>query len=326
MRVLLTGAFGNVGMSSLRELLRRGHQVTCFDLETKANRRVAAKFGGRIRVVWGDLRNREDVAVAVADQDVVIHLAFIIPPLSEARPVWAREINVAGTRHLLDATKAQPDPAKIVFSSSVAVFGPTDGHSSLRRASDYLRPTDHYTHHKCECEEMVRSSGLTWAILRLGAVSSPLSMYVDPIMFEISLDTPIEFVDVRDVGLAMANVVTSEDTWGKVLLIGGGSECQFSFHEYVQRCLGAVGLGMLPMEAFGPTPFYTNWMDTGESQRLLGYQRHAFARYVKETAASLGYRRWLIRLVDPLVRYILSLRSPYYRAHIRRRLGLEQLA
>jgi len=37
MNVLLTGAFGNVGLSTLEELLRQGHQVRCFDLKTRAN-------------------------------------------------------------------------------------------------------------------------------------------------------------------------------------------------------------------------------------------------------------------------------------------------
>lgn len=300
--------------------------MTCFDLKTGANRRAAREFKGRVGVIWGDLRNREDAAIAVRDQDVVIHLAFIIPPLSEMRPDWAREINVGGTRHLLDAIRAQPTPPRIIFSSSVAVFGPAGSQSSLRRASDPLRPTDHYTHHKVQCEEMVRSSDLTWTVLRLGAVSSPITAYIDPILFEISLDTPIEFVDVRDVGLAMANAVTCEAAWGRILLIGGGPDCQLSFREYVKCNLKAIGLRMLPEEAFGPRPFYTNWMDTTKSQQLLKYQRHPFAEYVEETRASLGYRRSLIRIVDPLIRYALCTRSPYYRDHIRRRLGYEHLA
>ena len=66
MKVLLTGAFGNVGTSTLEELAERGHQVRCFDLQTKANRRTAKRFAGQMEVVWGDLRNPEAVADAVA--------------------------------------------------------------------------------------------------------------------------------------------------------------------------------------------------------------------------------------------------------------------
>jgi nucleoside-diphosphate-sugar epimerase len=43
MKVLLTGAFGNIGASALLELVKRGHAVRCFDVNTPANRRVAKK-------------------------------------------------------------------------------------------------------------------------------------------------------------------------------------------------------------------------------------------------------------------------------------------
>ena len=92
MRVLLTGAFGNVGVSALEELLPRGHAVRCFDLRTPANERAARRYTGRIEVVWGDLRNPDDLMAAVQDRDVVLHVAFIIPKMphngveSELRP------------------------------------------------------------------------------------------------------------------------------------------------------------------------------------------------------------------------------------------------
>jgi UDP-glucose 4-epimerase len=43
MRLLLTGAFGNIGSITLVELLKRGHQVRCFDVNTPANRRHAGR-------------------------------------------------------------------------------------------------------------------------------------------------------------------------------------------------------------------------------------------------------------------------------------------
>ena len=63
MKVLLTGAFGNVGASALDELLRQGHAVRCFDLQTPGNERAARRYRDRIEVVWGDLRNPAEGAV-----------------------------------------------------------------------------------------------------------------------------------------------------------------------------------------------------------------------------------------------------------------------
>ena len=43
MKVLLTGAFGNVGQSALEALLAEGHTVRCFDLPNRANLRTARR-------------------------------------------------------------------------------------------------------------------------------------------------------------------------------------------------------------------------------------------------------------------------------------------
>ena len=317
MNVLLTGAFGNVGTSALEELSRQGHTVRCFDLKTRANEKRARKLGGQIEVLWGDLRRPQDVAAAVRDQEVVVHLAFIIPKLSatgvesEDRPDWARAINVGGTRNLIEAMRALSKPPRLIFASSYHVYGRTQDQPPPRTVSDPVQPIEHYAHHKVECEQMVRSSGLEWAILRLAA-AMPFAMRLDSGMFDVPLDNRIEFVHTRDVGLAIANAVSSQDVWGKILLIGGGRRCQYYYREIAQGVLDAIGVGMLPREAFSSTPFPTDWVDTAESQRLLRYQRRDLGDYIREMSALLGFRRRLIRLFRPLVRLWLLRKSPYF--------------
>jgi len=317
-KVLLTGAFGNVGKSCLSELLTQGQQVRCFDLKTRANQRNARKFKGQIEILWGDLRNRRDMAAAVRGQDVVVHLAFIIPKLSatgvesEARPDWAREINVGGTQNLLNAMKALARPPRLIFTSSYHTYGRTQDQPPPRKASDPLQPLEHYAHHKVECERMIRASGLEWTILRLAA-TLPISIKLDPVMFDIPLNNRMEYVHTRDVGLAIANAVASQDVWGKILLIGGGPRCQYRYGEIVGRILEGMGVGMLPKEAFGSIPFPTDWVDTSESQRLLHYQTRDLDDYVRDMVAQLGYRRHLIPMFRPLVRRMLLNRSPYFR-------------
>jgi nucleoside-diphosphate-sugar epimerase len=317
MKVLLTGAFGNVGRSTLEELIRQGHTVRCFDVKTRANEKAAHKFRGRAEVLWGDLRRPEDVAAAVRDQDVVIHLAFIIPKLSatgfecEDHPDWAWEINVGGTRNLIEAMEALPRPPRLLFASSYHIYGRTHDQPPPRTVSDPVEPIEHYAHHKVECEQMIRSSGLAWAIFRLAA-TLPIAMKLDAGMFDIPLYNRMEYVHTRDVGLAFANAVSSPEVWGKTLLIGGGPRCQYRYGEIAQQVLDGLGVGMLPEEAFTTTPFATDWIDTAESQRLLRYQRHTLDDYVQDMKTLLGYKRHLIHACRPLVRYVLLKQSPYY--------------
>lgn len=318
MKVLLTGAFGNVGTSALEELVERGHYVRCFDLRTRANRRRARLFEGDIEVVWGDLRRHEDVVTAVQDQDVVVHLAFIIPKMSatgvesEKRPGWAREINVGGTRNLLHAMRALPVPPRLIFTSSYHVYGRTQDQLPPRTVDDPIRPVEHYSHHKAACERLVARSGLSYTIFRLAA-TLPLAIQLDPGMFDVPLHNRMEFVHTRDVGTAIANGVTSDEIWGKTLLIGGGQSCQYSYREIVQGILEAMGVGMLPDEAFGSMSFPTDWVDSTESQHLLRYQERDLDDYIAEMVDLLGPKQWLIRCFRPIIRQWLLLKSPHYR-------------
>lgn len=311
MRILLTGAFGNIGANTITALRGAGHQVTCFDLPTKANLRSAKKLRKKIMVAWGDIRRRPDIARALVGQEVVIHLAAIIPPESERKPIAAEEVNIDGTLNLVEAMKAMDVPAKLIFASSVSVFGRKFEWPPPRTVDDPLEPSDNYSRHKIVCEEMIRSSNLTWAIMRFPAVPDLATMGIDPMMFEIALSTRIEFLHPRDAARALANAVSSNEVWGRVLLLGGGRKEQMEYCDYLGRTLEAAGIDRLPCEAFGCTPFYTDWMETRESERILHYQRHTFDDYLAEFRAGLGLKKILIPLVRPMIRRSLLRRSTY---------------
>jgi UDP-glucose 4-epimerase len=317
MRVLLTGAFGNIGTSTLEELTTRDHQITCLDVKTQRSVKIAARFVGRIQIQWGDIRVREDVLRAVAGQDVVIHAAALIPRLSvtglrsEEHPDVAQTVNVDGTRNIIEACQAQPTPPKLVFTSSLHVYGRTQHLAPPRTVAESVQPVEYYAQHKLECEQMLKASGLTYAILRLSA-ALPVRLILDPGMFEVPLNNRIEYVHSRDVGLALANAVDSTEIWGKTLLIGGGAKCRFIYRDMIAKVFDAIGVGMLPESAFTTVPYSVDWLDTDESQHLLHYQRLTLDDYARAMQRSLGYLLPLIRVFRPLVRYLLLRESSYY--------------
>ncbi len=318
MNVLLTGAFGNIGRSTLDELLKRGYQVRCFDIKTRANERTARRYRGRIELLWGDLRNPDDVRAAVQGQEVVLHVGFVIPKLSvtgvgsEDRPDWARAINVGGTRNLVQAMQAMDPAPRLLFTSSLHVYGRTQDQAPPRSVLDTPNPIEHYAHHKVECEQLVRASGLTYTIFRLGA-ALPLRLVLDAGMFDVPLENRIEFVHTHDVGLAIARSLSCEQVWGKTLHIGGGKRCQVYYREMVDTVLNAAGVGPMPERAFTHTPFSTDWLDTSESQALLQFQHNTLEDYARELKGMLGPLRQVISACRPLVRRWLLSYSPYGR-------------
>jgi len=313
MKVLLTGAFGNFGTMTLHNLLEQGHEVRCFDLQTKANRKTASKYENRIETIWGDVRNPDDLTLAVHDRDVVIHLAFIIDMLrSDEQPEWAWQINVGGTKNLLDAIRGQSEPGKIIFASSISVFGHTQHLPPPRTLSDPVQPTSIYTHHKVECEELVKKSDLDWSILRIAFAPPEAGGSFDPVLFDLELNSRLEFVHPRDVGLAVANAVSSSEIWGKTLLVGGGSGCQLYYRDFIRQLTDVMGIRPLPDDAFAlPPSSPMDWVDSIESQRLLNYQERSFEDFIRDIPASMGPSRYLVRLLGPLIRRSILSQSPF---------------
>jgi nucleoside-diphosphate-sugar epimerase len=320
MRVLLTGAFGNVGESTLLSLFEKEHDILCFDIETSLNRKRQKELleMGSFETVWGDITRSDDIEQVMKKIECIIHLAAIIPPASDANPEQARNVNVGGTMNLLNSAKKLPSPPKFIYASSIATYGHCKGDGPPKTANDLQVPTDCYTEHKIECESLLRNNGLPWTIVRFGVVTPlRLGLNMPPIMFDIPIEQRIEFVHTRDIGLACANAVTA-DTNGKILLLGGGECCRMTYRKMVSSILDVMGIGMLPDSAF-ITPkcdedwFHTDYMDTEESQHLLQFQTRTFEQFLDELKHSMGIKRYLARLFKPLARrYILS-KSPYYK-------------
>lgn len=318
MKILLTGAFGTIGRSTLDELLRQGHQVRCLIMHRSTHERIARRYANSVELFRGDLRHPAELLKAVQGQDCVIHLAYIIPPRSEEQSEFAHAVNVDGTRHLLAAASSQAQPPMFLFASSLDVFGHTQDQTPPRKATDPVQATDHYTAHKIMCEEMVRNSGLQWSIYRFADVP-PLGLRTPhPIMYSIPLATRFEVVHTYDAGLAIANGIRSTSVWKKIMLIGGGSSCQIFYQDLLQRMLDMMGIGMLPESAFGTDPYCTDWLDTEESQRLLNYQRYSFDDIMADVKRAVGYRRVFTAMVRPLARWWILRMSPYYQASARK--------
>jgi nucleoside-diphosphate-sugar epimerase len=314
MKVLVTGAFGTVGRHAVAALAERGHQVRCMDLPTRANRRAARDRGGNrsVSVFWGDVRDPAAVRAAVFGQDVVVHLASILPPMTGHEPILAYQVNVEGTRNIVHAARDQTRPPRLVFVSSVAVFGTNQQWQQPRTVDDPVQATDAYSAHKLEGERLVTASGLRAAILRFGAVVPVSVVAREPrmalrAMFDVPLDLPVECLHARDAGRCLANAVGSDAVWGRTLLVGGGPSCRIRHRDLVDAAMQASGIGQLPENAFTLEPYYLHWMDTTDSQHLLDYQRTSFANHVAELHESLRRQRALVTLLRPFARrFVLS--------------------
>ncbi|MHA1345567.1 MAG: NAD-dependent epimerase/dehydratase family protein [Candidatus Heimdallarchaeaceae archaeon] len=321
MRVLLTGAFGNVGQRTLEVLLKKEYKVRCFDLRTPRNVKTELQLRklGNYEVIWGDIRDSKMVQIVAKDVDYIIHLAAIIPPLAYDMPELAYEVNVTGTTNLLRVAEQCPVPPKFIYISSIAVHGNRMEHDPPTIVDDPLNPLnyDNYAQHKIEMEMKFWKCKLPWVILRFAAVTPfEITWNVPDIMYDIPLDQRIELVDSRDAALACVNALSAE-VIGKTLFIGGGKGNQMYQRDFVSKMLDVLGIGMLPESAFKQVRtaddyYHCDWMYTKDAQELLNFQNHTFEDFLNVFKKKIRFRRFLISMVKPITRKFLLKKSPYY--------------
>src|ERR1700753_2252756 len=81
MRIFVTGASGWIGSALVPELIGAGHQVLGL-ARSDASARAVAAMGGE--VIRGDLNDTDVLRAGALDSDGVIHLAFVVPSVTEA--------------------------------------------------------------------------------------------------------------------------------------------------------------------------------------------------------------------------------------------------
>lgn len=317
--VLVTGAFGNVGSSTLRHLIASGHRVVAVDLKSARTAKIAATFGLRIRVVWGDIRDPALWQGALDGVDTVIHLAAMMPPATERAPEAARAVNVDATTQLIGSMEASPTARRIVFASSMGVAGCEQfRRTPPLRADEPPQPMDVYGRSKVECEQNIQASRLRWTILRLAACP-PIGLSLKDaggfeLIFETSANGRIEIVHSDDAGLAFANAASCDEAIGRILMIGGGERCRTQVLAFYDRVFTTMGLRPLDPRVLRPGPqhFFGDWVDTQESQRLLQFQRHGIDDFLAEVRTNLGPGRWVLKACAPLASRMIARRSPHF--------------
>ncbi|MEY2818409.1 MAG: hypothetical protein RL275_1872 [Chloroflexota bacterium] len=314
MKILLTGATGNVGGHVLPLLLERGHDVRCLVFDSNNERKIVQGWKHKPEVVWGDIQDERVVESALGGVEAVIHLAAIIPPMTDQNPQLAYGVNVNGTRNLVNAASKQAKRVRFIFTSTYDVYGNTQDLTPPRKVTLPVNPQEEYARHKVEAEKIIQSGNVDWCIFRLAsAIPVEMSTKYQSMMFDVPLDDRLEYIHPADAALAICNAVEHAEVWGKVLHLGGGPGCQLRERDIVQGAFEAIGIGALPEKYFNTQHYYTDWLDTEESQRLLNYQRHTFNDHLEGLKKSLGWQIPLIKLFRPLIRYSLLRQSKYHK-------------
>ena len=131
MKIVITGGAGFLVSRLAFALLKRGtladrdgRQAPIRELVLLDNVAATAIDEPRVKTVAGDVSDAPTLRRVIGDDtDAVFHLAAVVSGEAEADFDLGMRVNLDGTRALLEACRRLARPSRMVFASSVAVFG-----------------------------------------------------------------------------------------------------------------------------------------------------------------------------------------------------------
>jgi D-erythronate 2-dehydrogenase len=219
-RIVVTGGLGFIGLALARRLFDRGDIEELVLFDTPAAAEPPADVAARAQVVRGDIRDAELVRSLVQGEGFsVFHLASIVSAQGERDFDLALTVNLDGCRNVLEACRALGGRPRVVFASTLAVFG---GSAMPETVTDTTKPTPETTYGttKAMCELLVndytrkgfvdgRTARLPTVIVRPGAPNPAASAFASAIFREplagrdyvlpVGPDTRVPVIGVRTV-------------------------------------------------------------------------------------------------------------------------------
>ena len=122
--ILLTGGTGSFGRAFVRRALEcRSVVVRVFSRDEMKQAELREDFGdAQVRYMIGDVRDKDRVARAAQDADIIVHAAALKQvPACEYNPFEAVQTNVVGAQNIVDAAIAANVPTVVGLSTDKAV-------------------------------------------------------------------------------------------------------------------------------------------------------------------------------------------------------------
>jgi nucleoside-diphosphate-sugar epimerase len=232
--VLVTGGLGYIGSIACEHFLAAGYRVTALDnvmYGTPEQGLYHLCANERFDFIRGDVRDETVMRAAVANADIIVHLAAIVgAPACQKDPQQASSVNLEAVR-LLDRIRSSRQ--LVLYPNTNSGYGATSGQSYCTEESP-IQPLSLYGQSKCEAERVILNRHNTIA-LRLATVfgMSPrmrLDLLVnhfvhaavtDGYLVLFEKDFKRNFVHVRDVTECFLHCMTHADKMsGRVFNLG----------------------------------------------------------------------------------------------------------
>jgi NADH dehydrogenase len=232
--VAVVGATGFVGRAVVRHLAGAGHRVVALSREGK---RLAA-WPENVEARAADVATGRGLDEGLSGSDAVVHLVAIP---RESGGATFDQVNVGGTRRVVEAAER----AGVRRFVHLSVLGAAED------------PKLAYLHSKWRGEQIVRSSGLDWVVLRPSLLFGPGDGFFNLVKVTLKWwspgvvvvpgrgDSRFQPLAVDDLAIAVERSVVDADRSGSVYEIGGPD--WWTYRQIVDEVMRVTGMKRLPL-------------------------------------------------------------------------------
>lgn len=214
-KCLITGGAGFLGINLIRFLLEKDCSIISLDKSRFSFRDDADK----IKILTGDIRNKNFLHRVMKDIDIVVHCAAALP-LDTKKDIFSTEVD--GTRNVLEAAQMNK-VERVVHISSTAVYGIPDHHPIFE--TDRRQGVGAYGEAKIEAEKVCavfREQGMCVTVLRPKSFVGPERLGVFAMLYDWAHegrnfpllgkgDNKYQLLDVEDLCEAIYLAATLDD-------------------------------------------------------------------------------------------------------------------
>lgn len=304
-KVLVTGASGTIGTLVIKYLLSEGkYEITALDLRTKNNIKKLKKYRRRINIIYGDVCDNVLIDALVKDQDYIIHLASILPPLSDIKKDLGDMVEYEGTENIIKAINFYNPECFLVYASSTTIYNDIKKASSKDKVE--INEIDYFSNTKIKTEKLIEKKVKNYTIIRVPLVlCNPKN---GAFMYNVKRDSIVEAITDNDAAYLFASSLNFSDKLkNKIWNAGGGDSMKGTYREILTKVLEIYGLSFkyILTSLFIDKNFYVHeYTDSSKLNEIVEYQSDSLSSYYMRLRRTSSNRTFARIMAKPIVHFL----------------------
>ena len=309
-KVLITGASGTIGKKVIKYLLSEGkYEITALDVKTRKNYKVLKRYRKRIQIIFDDICNKSLIDSLIKDNDIVIHLASSLPPISNLDEDIMQNNDFTGTKIIVDSIKKYNPQCYLIYTSSTSIYGERENFTDISINDNPNIPyTDFFSKYKLKSEQYITKNLKNYTIYRLSYVLGNIKE--DNIVYNLPINSEIEPILNENAAYAIVATIDNKKTLNrKTMNLTGGKNYRISYRDYLIKILECYGLTIKIWHSllFVDKNFYNGYYEKDKLNEILNYQTKNINVYLDSLEEYKGdIRRYIPRLLAIPVIFILK--------------------